>query len=304
MLKVGLIGSGRKAEQQLELLIKSPDIQIVGITDESHPDARRLALEFQIPFFEELEDLIRISDILNITCSGEYAYSTGIAAVRNFRHVYLHSGLSWRLAELRMLSNLSSEAGVKVCIHNLKRTNRTFLAARKFAHNPQFTEINLAESGSPGSEEALSFRLAQCIDLLLAVNRNPIKRIHAHAVPMKDQSIGFIQSRIEFNNGSVATISYSRINGKPTDLLSTYSEEGSLKVDFLNSIASFIPYPCTARLTVTGDAIPELNVSEALRHMLSPTRSGQVLSSIDDLLLPQEITHKILEKAGIHMLSY
>jgi predicted dehydrogenase len=302
MLKVGLIGSGRKAEQQLDLLSKTPDIQLSGITDESfQDDARRLAGEYGIPWIEQTEQLIQQSDILDITCSGVYAFTSSVAAVKNFRHVYLHTGLSWDLEDIRLLSRLSLEAGVKVCVQNLKRTNRTFIAARKYTVNPQFIEINLAESGSPGSEEALSYRLCQCVDLLMAVNSDTIRRIQAHAVPMKDQSIGFLQSRFEYNNGCVATISYSRINGKPSDILSTYSEEGSLKVDFLNGIASFIPYPCTARQTVTGDAIQELNIAQAIRQIINPTPGGTVLSTINDLLLPQEITRKILEKARIQL---
>src|SRR5512133_37382 len=218
MFKVGLIGSGRRAEQQLDLLLKTPEIQISGITDESiQEDARRLASDFNIPWIESNEKLIRHSDFLDITASGIYAFTSAVEAVKNFRHVYLHSGFSWNQDDLKLLSNLSSEAGVKVCIHNLKRTNRTFLAALKYANNPQYVEINLAESGSPGSEEALSFRLAQCVDLLMAVNKDTIRRIQAHAIPMKDHSTGFLQSRFEYNNGCVATISYSRINGKPTD---------------------------------------------------------------------------------------
>lgn len=300
MRKVGIIGSGRKAEMQLSLLLNTPDIQVAGIADESLPeDARRLAVEFGVPWFKETETLIRHSEIMDITCSGDYAMTSAACAVKNFRHVYLHSGLSWNPEEVRLLSKLSSEAGVKVCIHNLKRTNRTFLAARKFTYNPQFVEISLSESGSPGSEEAIAFRLAQCIDLLLAVNTNPIRRIQAHAVPMKDQSIGFIQSRIEFNNGSTAAVSYSRISGRPSDLLTTYSEDGSLKIDFLNSIASFIPYPCTARQTVTGDSLPELTVPEMIRQLALPATSLSMLTTIEDLLIPQEITRKILEKARV-----
>ncbi|MFN8208350.1 MAG: hypothetical protein U0T82_13225 [Bacteroidales bacterium] len=302
MIKVGLIGSGRKAEQQLELLTKAPDITLSGITDEAFQDeARRLAGEFRIPWVEQTEKLIQQSDILDITCSGIYAFTSSVAAVKNFRHVYLHTGLSWELEDIRLLSRLSLEAGVKVCVQNLKRTNKTFVAARKYIGNPKFIEINLAESGSPGSEEAVSYRLCQCVDLLMAVNSDTIRRIQAHAVPMPDQTTGFLQSRFEYNNGCVATISYSRINGKPNDVLSTYSEEGSLKVDFLNEIASFIPYPCTARRTVTGDAIQELNVAQAVRQIISPTPGGTVLSTINDLLLPQEITRKILEKARLQL---
>lgn len=292
MLSVGIIGNSRITEDHIIQLSHSEGIKIAGIAGEIDADTRRLAEDYRLTFYPDPELLLLDCDIIDLTCTDTFAYQVAMKSVRNFRPVYLDSILSWPLENTRTLIKLAREAEIRIGIHNLIRHNRVFKAARKYIHNPRLIEVNLSEVNTEGKKDQIAGRLFQYIDLVVLVNHANIRRIHPHAVVMPDHTIGATEAMLDFDNGTVASIIYNRLTGKNTIQVNFFSEEGAVKIDFLNGLASFLPYHGNSRFTITGNEFPEASLSDLLLSLMHPDPCSS-LSMLEDLLSPLILTKDI-----------
>jgi predicted dehydrogenase len=126
MLRVGIIGCGKIADQHVHAIARVPDCRIVAACDREMLMALQLAERFQIPesFSDVGEMLASVSvDVVHITTPPQGHYSIARQCLEAGSHVYLEKPFTVTALEAESLIQLAESSGRRITAgHNYQFT--------------------------------------------------------------------------------------------------------------------------------------------------------------------------------------
>lgn len=270
MIKIGLLGVGHLGTIHLRLLKElSEDYELVGIYDVDTERAKAKAEEFGVQAWENMEDLIKAVDAVDIVTPTLQHYACAKAAMKRFKHVFIEKPVTHTLDEARSLMNLAREADVKVQVGHVERYNPAFLAVRDMELTPMFIEGHrLAQWNPRGTDVSVVLDLMiHDLDIVLSSVKSTIKRISASGVAVVSDSPDIANARIEFNNGAVANLTASRISLKNMRKMRFFQKDTYLAVDFLNKKTEIVNINDGEAPAELGDDAVGFESGDRKRHL-------------------------------------
>jgi predicted dehydrogenase len=118
----------------------------------------------------------------------------------------------------------------------VERFNPAFIAAQPLLHQPDFIETHrLAQFNPRGTDVPVVLDLMiHDLDIILHVVQSPVKHISASGVAVVSESHDITNARIEFENGTVANLTASRISLKNMRKSRFFQRDAYVGIDFLN----------------------------------------------------------------------
>jgi predicted dehydrogenase len=235
MLKIGVIGAGHLGKIHLRLLKEITTANLIGFFDHNKEISKKIEIEFGIPCFDNVEDLIEQSDAIDIVTPTLSHFEYAVMALKKSKPIFVEKPVTHTVAEGRKLLKLAIEAGVKVQVGHVERFNPAFLAAKDFLQQPLFIETHrLAEFNPRGTDVPVVHDLMiHDIDIVLSVVKSPVKRIMASGVAVVSDTPDIANARLEFDNGCVANLTASRISLKSMRKSRFFQRDAYISVDFL-----------------------------------------------------------------------
>ena len=131
---------------------------------------------------------------------------------------------------------LCHEAGVVAQVGHVEQFNPAILAAKPFIHRPLFiTTERLALYNPRGTDVSVVLDLMiHDIDLVLSMVKSNIKKIQASGSPIICETDDVAYARIDFDNGTIANLSVSRVAMLNKRSLNIFQKENFLAIDLLN----------------------------------------------------------------------
>lgn len=242
MIKVGLFGVGHLGKIHLNLLKEIPQFRVVGFFDADKEKAQQVSNENNVPAFDSAEELINVSDAVDIVTPTISHYEIAAAALRKFKHVFIEKPIANTLDEAKDIVKVAEETGMKVQVGHVERFNPAFLAVKKYFNNPMFIETHRLSQFNPrGTDVSVVLDLMiHDIDIVLSMIQSPVKKIHASGVAVVSDSPDICNARLEFENGAVANITSSRISLKNMRKSRFFQRDAYIAVDFLEKKAEVI----------------------------------------------------------------
>ena len=237
MLKIGLIGAGHLGKIHLKLILELSDYyNLVGFYDEDKENSARVSAQFNVKSFGSINELLQQVDCVDIVTPTLVHYKTAAEALRMRKHVFIEKPLSETIAEAQKLVSLTTEADVKVQVGHVERFNPAFIAAQPLLHQPDFIETHrLAQFNPRGTDVPVVLDLMiHDLDIILHVVQSPVKHISASGVAVVSESHDITNARIEFENGTVANLTASRISLKNMRKSRFFQRDAYVGIDFLN----------------------------------------------------------------------
>ena len=234
MLKVGVLGAGHLGKIHLKLLQQSSKYQLIGFYDPNKKNAALVAKEFGYTKFDNILELIKAVDVIDIVTATLSHYDCAVEAIKNGKHIFVEKPITTTVAEAHSLQNLLKEKNIKGQVGHVERFNPAFLAAKEAINNPMFIESHrLAEFNPRGTDVPVVLDLMiHDIDIILSVVHSPIKHISASGVSVISDTPDIANARIEFENGCVANLTASRISLKNMRKTRFFQKDAYISVDF------------------------------------------------------------------------
>ncbi len=235
MLKIGVIGAGHLGKIHLRLLKEITTANLIGFFDHNKEISKKIEIEFGIPCFDNVEELIEQSDAIDIVTPTLSHFEYAVMALKKSKPIFVEKPVTHTVDEGRKLLKLAIEAGVKVQVGHVERFNPAFLAAKDFLQQPLFIETHrLAEFNPRGTDVPVVHDLMiHDIDIVLSVVKSPVKRIMASGVAVVSDTPDIANARLEFDNGCVANLTASRISLKSMRKSRFFQRDAYISVDFL-----------------------------------------------------------------------
>ncbi|MEZ5018219.1 MAG: Gfo/Idh/MocA family oxidoreductase [Flavipsychrobacter sp.] len=322
MLKIGVIGAGHLGRFHIQQWKEIDGIELVGFFDPNDDQAAAIIAEYQVPRFEDVDQLIAATDALDIVAPTTSHYEIAKKCLLNSKHIFIEKPLAHTLEEANELVQLVKEADVKCQVGHVERYNPAYLALGEEALQPMFIEAHrLAQFNPRGTDVSVILDLMiHDIDIVMHLVKSPVKRISASGVSVISETADIANARIEFDNGCVANLTSSRISLKKMRKMRLFQRDAYIGIDFLDKKTEVIrlnedegPKGMMDFPIDTGNGekkrisvqMPEVEPSNAIRAELAefatailenkPTRV-----SVYDGYQAMDVAHQILKKMSLH----
>lgn len=235
MLKAGVLGAGHLGKIHLKLLQQSEQFDLAGFYDPNDDNATAVEQEFGYFRFENLEDLIRAVDVVDIVTPTLNHFDCAKMAVENGKHIFIEKPITKTVEEAEKIRDLVKMHGVKGQVGHVERFNPAFLAVKDKIQNPMFIETHrLAEFNPRGTDVPVVLDLMiHDLDIILSVVDSPVKEVRSSGVSVISDTPDIANARIVFENGCVANLTSSRISMKNMRKSRFFQKDAYISVDFL-----------------------------------------------------------------------
>ena len=138
MLKIGIVGCGKIADQHVDAIHRIPDCEVVALCDREPLMAKQLGERFGISAcFSELSEMLEAErlDVVHITTPPQSHYSLAKQCLESGSHVYLEKPFTITAGEAESLIRLAERRDLKITAgHNLQFTPETLEMRQLLAH--------------------------------------------------------------------------------------------------------------------------------------------------------------------------
>ena len=242
MLKIGVLGAGHLGKIHINCIKQIENYELVGFYDPMEETARKVESEMNVKCFESIDSLINAVDIVDIVTPTIQHFACASKALQRSKHVFIEKPIVATPEEANALIKLADEAKVKVQVGHVERFNPAFIAAEPFIKSPMFIEAHrLALFNPRGTDVPVVLDLmVHDLDILLSIVKSPITHISASGISIVSPTPDITNARIEFENGTVANLTTSRISMKNMRKTRIFQSDAYITVDFLDKVCEIV----------------------------------------------------------------
>lgn len=236
MLKIGVLGAGHLGKIHINCIKQLSVYELVGFYDQDENTAEKVSCDMKVRRFPSIEELVDAVDVVDIVTPTISHFECASLALKKGKHVFIEKPIVATVDEANRLIKLADEAKVKVQVGHVERFNPAYIAARPHINAPLFVEAHrLAIFNPRGTDVPVVLDLmVHDIDIILDIIKSPIKNVSVSGVSIVSPTPDITNARIEFENGSVANLTASRISLKNMRRHRIFQKDAYITVDFLD----------------------------------------------------------------------
>lgn len=235
MLKIGVLGAGHLGKIHINCIKQLSVYELIGFYDQDVNTAKKVSEDLQVKSFSSVEELIDSVDVVDIVTPTISHFECASLALRKGKHVFIEKPIVATVEEADRLVKLAEDAKVKVQVGHVERFNPAYIAARPHINAPLFIEAHrLAIFNPRGTDVPVVLDLmVHDIDIVLDLIKSPVKNVSVSGVSIVSPTQDIANARIEFENGSVANLTASRISMKNMRKHRVFQKDAYVTIDFL-----------------------------------------------------------------------
>lgn len=235
MLKIGVLGVGHLGKIHINCIKQLSVYELIGFYDQDVNTAKKVSEDLQVKSFSSVEELIDLVDVVDIVTPTISHFECASLALRKGKHVFIEKPIVATVEEADRLVKLAEDAKVKVQVGHVERFNPAYIAARPHINAPLFIEAHrLAIFNPRGTDVPVVLDLmVHDIDIVLDLIKSPVKNVSVSGVSIVSPTQDITNARIEFENGSVANLTASRISMKNMRKHRVFQKDAYITIDFL-----------------------------------------------------------------------
>lgn len=232
-IRTAVIGVGYMGRFHAEKLAASAAAELVAVADADAARAREIAAALGCAHEADYKTLLPRVDAVCVAVPTEHHHAVVRACLEAGVHVLVEKPLARTLAEADSLLELARAKGLVLQVGHLQRFNPAFQALVAEGGLPLFIDIErLAPFKERGTDvDVILDLMIHDLDLVLALARAPLEQVSASGFRVLTDAIDIANARIEFADGSIASVSASRVSQAPVRKLRVFRHDGYVSAD-------------------------------------------------------------------------
>lgn len=245
---VGVGHLGRFHAQKYKIL---EEAELIGVCDSSAERASAIAKELDCKAFNKIEELIGKVDAVTVAASTPAHYDLCKFFLNNGIHVHVEKPMTEKSHQGIELCKIAQKKNLKFQVGHVERFNPALISAQEKLLQPLFIECTRLAPFKLRSVEVdvVLDLMIHDLDVILSLVKSPVKEVKAVGTPVLTRKIDIANARIEFENGTVAQATASRVSQKSQRKFRVFQKDQYLSVDFGTGEVNL--------LTKTGDLVDE-----------------------------------------------
>ena len=233
-LKVGVVGCGHLGTIHARLMAAREDVELVAVVDPS-PEARgRVAEAGGCAALPEPRDLIGKVDAAVVAAPTGLHAAVSLPLLEGGVDLLVEKPIAATVEDARAIVTTARRHGRVVAVGHVERFNPAWrLAVEKAGSVVAVESARLAPFTFRSMDVGVVHDLMiHDIDLVLSLEPGSLEQIEAHGIVATGGHEDAVRARLVFSSGLVADLSASRINPTLRRVVSLWSAEGIVSVDF------------------------------------------------------------------------
>lgn len=242
IIRTAVIGVGAFGQNHARIVGGLEGVQLVGVADSDSARGREIAAKHSTQYYEKYEDLAGLVDAVIIITPTSLHYETASFFASKGIHVFVEKPITATSSEAADLVRLAKEKNVRLKVGHIERFNPAWLSVRSSITKPLFVE---ARRTSPFPErikdsDVIIDMMIHDIDLVLDLLQSPVTVLKAFGMKVLTERYDMAQVWLEFENGSAANITASRVTPNKFRKLRVFEKDKYFSMDFLNRSSQII----------------------------------------------------------------
>lgn len=233
-LRAAVIGVGYLGRFHAQKYKMIESCKLIGVCDVREDSAKAVAEELDVAFFTDFKDLVGKVDLVTVATTTTTHYEVAKFFLQNGVHVNVEKPIAATSAQAQELCDLAQKYNLKFQVGHIERFNPAFVAAKEKMKTPLFIECHrLAKFNPRGADVSVILDLMiHDIDVVQTLVKSPVKSVYAVGTPVLTKTVDIANARVEFENGTVANITASRVSQTAQRKFRVFQKDQYLSLDF------------------------------------------------------------------------
>ncbi len=236
MLRIAVIGVGYLGQHHARVFSEIQDVELVAVVDTDIKRALEIASKFGCRYTTDYKEILPEVDAVSIVTPTTTHYAISFECLKAGKDIFVEKPFTVNVEEADRLIEEAEEQGCIVQVGHIERYNPALLAVERFIEKPDFFE---SERLSPflgrGIDVDVTLDLMiHDIDIILTLTHSKVRDIKAVGKKVLTDRLDVAKAWIEFENGTSALITASRLSNDRKRQLRIFQDTALLTVDYQN----------------------------------------------------------------------
>jgi virulence factor len=241
-VRVGVIGVGRMGESHCRVYSSLPRAELVGVCDQDPDTGRRVAQQYQTPFYLEVDELLDKVDAVSVVTPTPQHFDLVLRCLERDIHVLVEKPITETLEQAEILTNAAEVRPVVVQVGHIERFNPTYMELKNVVDDLSVLVINFRRlspyQGSNTDVDVISDLMIHDTDLVLdLMGREPVS-VNAHGLTAFGGAIDHVVADLWFGSAPLLTVTASRVTEQKVRSIELTALEAYVEGDLLNKAIS------------------------------------------------------------------
>lgn len=241
-IRVGVIGAGRMGQRHCRVYSTLRQAQLVGICDAVPETGRRVAEEYDVPFYRDVETLLKHVDAVSLATPTPSHFSLAMQCLAHGVHVLVEKPIAETVEQAEMLAQAAEASGLVVQVGHIERFNPAYIELKNVLENLTILAVNFRRLspyvGSNTDVDVVMDLMTHDVDLALdLMGREPIA-VSAYGLTAFSGCIDHAVAHLCFSSGPILTLTASRVTEQKVRFIEVTALEAYVEADLLNKSLS------------------------------------------------------------------
>ena len=228
---IGVGYLGRFHAQKYKLL---ENAELVAVSDSKAERAETVASELGVRAVADYRQLVGQVEAVTIAATTSMHYEIAKFCLQNGLHVNVEKPMTATIEQGQELVAIAKSKGRKLQVGHVERFNPALSAAKERLTRPLFIECHRLAPFKPRGVDVdvVLDLMIHDLDVILSLVKSPVKSVSAVGAPVLTRLADIANARLEFESGTIANVTSSRVSQSATRKFRVFEKEHYLSIDF------------------------------------------------------------------------
>ncbi len=233
-MKVAVVGAGYLGQHHARIYSEMEGVELAGVADIDEGRAREIAQRYSSRAYRDYRDIIGDADALSIAVPTTDHFEIALGCIRAGKDVLVEKPIAASVSQADELIREAKERDCILQVGHLERYNAGVATLSRMIKEPTFfvaTRLSPFLNRCADVDVTLDLMIHD-IDIILSLVSSSVKRISAFGFSLVTEKIDEARAWIEFENGSSASLTASRIARQKQRRLKVFQEDSCAELDY------------------------------------------------------------------------
>ncbi|MBN2134442.1 MAG: Gfo/Idh/MocA family oxidoreductase [Acidobacteria bacterium] len=235
-VRIAIIGVGSFGQHHARIINGIEDAELSAVVDSDAARGNEISGKHGVSFYSSIEAINdEIDGVVIVTPTGLHAETAQYFLDKNI-NVFVEKPITDKSNDALKLIQTAESKGLVLHVGHVERFNPAFLSVRESIKEPIYLETNRVSPFPARIKDAdvVFDMMIHDLDIVLSLVDSEVLDIKAIGMKVLTEVADIAQVRLEFENGTVANLTASRVTESKCRKLRVYEKNQYTSVDFLN----------------------------------------------------------------------
>ena len=237
IVRIGVIGVGRMGQRHCRVVSNLRKTQLVGVHDQSVEVGNRVAKQFEVEYFPDLDQLLDKVDAVVLATPTPTHYEQAMKCLNRCVHILIEKPITETLEQAEKLVNLAESQKLIVQVGQIERFNPAYMELKNVLDELRPMAITLNRlSPYQGSNKDVDVVLDLMIhdtNLVLDLVGSFPEKISALGLTVYSGTVDHAIAQLFFKGGPILSMTASRVTEEKVRKIDVTCREAYIECDLL-----------------------------------------------------------------------